>query len=153
MKKQHISLTKEDKKFISDLLSKGTQKVRVQKRALALQMLDSGKTIREVQKMLQVSYPTVHGWVKKYKSEGLNFLIDKPRSGRPNIFSGEDRAKVTALACTEPPKGYARWSLRLLANRLVSLEILPEISYSEVGRVLKKTNCNLIEKNNGAFDL
>jgi len=152
MKKQHIDLTDEDRKFLTTFLSKGTKKVRVQKRAMGLQMLDAGKTIVEVQKTLQMSYPAVHSWVQKYKSEGLSFLQDKPRSGRPIEYDGTDRAKVTALACSEPPKGYARWSLRLLSDRLVSLEILPEISYSQVGIILKKTNCSPIEKNSGASE-
>jgi len=152
MKKQHVNLTEADKNFLADFLSKGSQKVRVQKRALGLQMLDSGKTIVEVHQTLGMSYPAVHNWGKKYKAEGLKFLQDKSRSGRPVEFDGEDRAKVTALACSEPPEGYARWSLRLLADRIVTLEILPDISYSEVGRILKKTNCSLIEKNNGVSE-
>jgi transposase len=152
MKKQHIILTKEDRKLLTDFLSKGTQKVRVQKRAIALQMLDNGKTFREVQKDLQISYPTVVSWAEKYRTSGLEFLQDKPRSGRPLEFDGQDRAKVTALACSEPPMGYARWSLRLLKDRLVSLEILPEISYSQVGIILKKTNYSPIEKNSGVSE-
>ena len=51
-------------------------------------------------------------------------LYDKPRSGRPVGLSGEERAKVTALACTKPPQGYARWSLRLLSDRLIELDIV-----------------------------
>jgi len=56
------------------------------------------------------------------------------------------------MACSTPPEGYARWSLRLLADKIIELEILPEISYSQVGRFLKKTNFNLIEKDNGALE-
>ena len=76
-------------------------------------------------------------------------LYDKPRSGRPIGLSGEERAKVTALACSIPPKGYARWSLRLLSDRLVELDIVENISHTEVGRILKKMNFNLIEKSSG----
>jgi len=152
MKKQHIILTPEDKKTIIEFLSKGEQKVRSQNRARALQMLDAGKTMKAVEKDLQVSYVSVHKWAKKYKEIGLDFLQDKPRSGRPIGLSGEDRAKITALACSDAPKGYARWSLRLLADRLVELEIVENISHTDVGRILKKTNCNLIEKDNGASE-
>ena len=152
MKKQHIILTPEDKKTLIEFLSKGEQKVRSQNRARALQMLDAGKTMKAVEKDLQVSYVSVHKWAKKYRTSGLDFLTDKPRSGRPIGLSGEDRAKVTALACSDAPKGYARWSLRLLADRLVELEIVEKISHTDVGRILKKTNCNLTEKDNGVSE-
>jgi transposase len=76
---------------------------------------------------------------KKYQSEGLIFLNDKPRTGRPVGLSGEQKAQITALACSEPPQGYARWSLRLLADRIIELKFVDEISHTEVGRILKKT--------------
>jgi len=152
MKKQHITLTIEDKNFIEKLLSKGTLKVRKQKRAQAMLELDRGKTYKEVSTQLNVSYPTVWGWAKKYHIEGLTFLDDKSRSGRPIGLSGEDRAKITAIACSEPPKGYARWSLRLLADKLVELDIVESISFKQVGNILKKMNCSLIEKDNGVLE-
>lgn len=152
MKKQHVDLSVEDKKSLEDLLSKGIQKVRVQKRALALQMLDKGMSYQEVKKHLNVSHISLSKWANLYKTEGLKMLYDKPRSGRPVGLSGEDRAKVTALACSTPPEGYARWSLRLLSDRLVELEILESISHTEVGKILKKMNFNHIEKNSGVSE-
>jgi len=152
MKKQHIILTPADKKTLIGFLSKGEQKVRSQNRARALQMLDSGKTKTAVSKDLQVSYVSVNKWAEKYRTSGLDFLKDKPRSGRPIGLSGEDRAKVTALACSDAPKGYARWSLRLLADKLVELEIVDTISFKQVGNILKKTNYNRIEKDNGVSE-
>lgn len=149
MKKQHVKLSAEDKKTLEELLSKGVQKVRVQKRARTLQMLDNGMTYQEVKKHLNVSHISLSKWAKRYKTEGLQMLYDKPRSGRPVGLSGEERAKVTALACSKPPKGYSRWSLRLLSDRLVELDILESISHTEVGRILKKTNFSLIGKNSG----
>ncbi len=77
-------------------------------------------------------------------------MEDKPRSGRPIGLSAEQKAQITAIACSEPPKGYARWSLRLLADRIVELQLVERISHTEVGRVLKKMNCSLTEKGNGA---
>ena len=152
MKKQHIKLTADDKTILKELLSKGNLKVRVQKRAMGLQMLDKGMTFQEVKEHLNTSHITISKWAKRYPIEGLALLYDKPRSGRPIGLSGEDRAKVTALACSKPPEGYARWSLRLLSDRLVELEIVDSISHSEVGRILKKTNSNHTEKNNGASE-
>ena len=152
MKKQHVKLTKKDQEFLVSLLSKGTLRVRKQKRAQALLDLHSGKTYAEVCRSLNMSYPAVTVWAKKYKSEGLSFLDDKPRPGRPIGLSGEDRAKITAIACSEPPKGYARWSLRLLADKLVELEIVDSISFKQVGNILKKMNYDLTEKDNGASE-
>lgn len=152
MKKQHIELTKSDLKYLENLLSKGILKVRKQKRSQGLLELHRGKTYEEVSKQLKVSYQTVSSWSKKYKSEGLIFLDDKPRSGRPIGITGEERAKITSIACSEPPKGYARWSLRLLADRVIELGICETISHNHVGEILKKMNCNLTEKDNGALE-
>ena len=152
MKKQHVTLTSADFEYLQKLLTKGTLKVRKQNRARGLLELHKGKTFTEVSELLNTSYPTVWGWSKKYKTEGLTFLDDKPRSGRPIGLSGEDRAKITAIACSEPPAGYARWSLRLLADKLVELEITDSISFKQVGTILKKMNCSLIEKDNGVSE-
>ena len=149
MKQQKVNLTKEDKKYLQELLSKGSLKARIYKRALGLLELDKGKTYQEVSNLLNMSYPTIHGWGKKYNLEGLSFLNDKPRTGRPLGLTGEQKAKITALACSTPPEGYARWSLRILADRVVELNYVEEISHTEIGRILKKMNCNLIKKGNG----
>ncbi|MEE9430804.1 MAG: helix-turn-helix domain-containing protein [Melioribacteraceae bacterium] len=152
MKKEHVKLQEADFEYLKGLLSKGTLKVRKQNRARGLIELHKGKTYSEVSSLLNISYPTVLSWASKYKSDGLIFLDDKPRSGRPIGLSGEDRAKITAIACSEPPEGYARWSLRLLADKLVELEIVETISFKQVGNILKKMNCNLIEKDNGVSE-
>jgi len=144
MAKIHIELSTEDRAFLDNLLAKGSQKVRVQKRALALKKLDAGMSYSAVATFLEVSYPTISSWAKKYRSEGLVFLQDKARSGRPPILDGEQRAKITALACSTPPEGYSQWSLRLLSDRLVCMEIVPTISHTQVGKILKKTNFNHI---------
>jgi transposase len=75
-----------------------------------------------------------------YKEKGLKVLEDEPRSGRPIQIDGEQRAKVTALACSEPPEGYARWSLRLLADKAVELGYFEHLSHTEVADILKKTS-------------
>lgn len=152
MKKNHIELKEFDRKYLQEFLSKGSQKVRVQKRALALQLLDAGKSYKSVERDLGVSYPTVLSWAKKYRASGLDFLVDKPRSGAPLKFDGQDRSKVTALACSTPPSGYAKWSLRLLSERLVSLDYIEDISHTEVRRILKKTNYSLTAKNSGVLE-
>ena len=149
MKKSHVELKEREREYLRDLLKKGDLNVRVQRRALGLLELDKGKSYQSVADMFEMSYPAVHAWGKKYQTEGLKFIIDKPRCGRPVGLSGEQKAKITAVACSEPPEGYAKWSLRLLADRIVELDITDEISHTEVGRILKKMNCSLTEKNNG----
>jgi transposase len=149
MKKQHLTLTETDRIHLQGLLSKGMLSARVYKRIMGLLNLDKGYTYSEVQTLVQVSYPTVLDWSKKYKAEGLNFLQDKYRSGRPLEFTGEDRAKITALACTDAPQGYARWSLRMLADKVVELELVESISFKQVGNILKKTNCSRTENGSG----
>ena len=90
--------------------------------------------------MVSVVIQTPSTWATKYKESGLAFLNDKPRTGRPKVIDGLQRAKITALACSDPPEGYERWSLRLLADKAVELEIVDDISYGEVRLILKKTN-------------
>ncbi len=138
MVKQHITLENSERSDLEELLKRGTLKVRKQKRIQALLFLDLGKSYTEVSDLLSVSYQTISQWANNFKVSKLSFLDDQPRSGRPIKFEGEERAKVTALACSEAPDGYSQWSLRLLADRLVELEIVSEISYSTVGLILKK---------------
>ncbi len=152
MKKQHIKLTDSDLEYLQTLLSKGTLKVRKQNRARALLELHKGNTYVSVSELLNTAYATILSWAKKYNTDGLTFLDDKPRPGRPIGISGEDRAKITALACSSPPPGYARWSLRLLADKLVELDIVESVSFKQVGNILKKMNCSLTEKDNGASE-
>jgi putative transposase len=151
MKKHHVTLSSEDKFKLSELSSKGKHRPIVFKRIMALQKLDEGATFMKVKTELGVSYPAVLRWAASYEESGLEFLVDKPRPGRPLKFDGEDRAKITALACSESPEGYARWNLRLLAHKLVELELVSEISHTEVGKILKKTNSSRTGNANGAL--
>jgi transposase len=70
-------------------------------------------------------------------------ISEQLRPGAPKKFSGRQKAKITAIACSEPPEGRNRWTLRLLADKIVELRIAESISYKTVERVLKKTNSNL----------
>jgi len=148
MKKQHVQLSDVDREYLEDLISKGELKAKVYRRAFGLLELDRGKTYTAVSKTLQVTIPTLSGWASKYRENGLAVLHDKPRSGRPIEIDGNQRAKITALACpvpctgrcSEPPEGYAQWSLRLLADKVVELGYCERISHTEVAGILKKTN-------------
>ncbi len=140
MSKQHLTLTKSDRAFLLDLLKKGSLKAKTYKRATALLELDRGKTMTDVAQTLDVSFPSVLSWRDKYLAQGVTATLhDRPRSGRPVVIEGQQRAKITALACSAPPKGHARWTLRLLADRAVELGHCEQLSHSQAGRILKKT--------------
>ena len=140
MKKQHVKLRDIDREFLEALISKGELTAKAYRRALGLLELDRGQTYTVVSKILQVSIPTLSTWTEKYRESGLQVLADKPRSGRPIEIEGNQRAKVTALACSDPPEGYAEWNLRLLADKAVELGYCEHISHTSVRQILKKTN-------------
>jgi len=138
MKKEHLKLSETDRTYLQNLLKTGTLPVRTYKRGLALLELDRGRTFTDAAQIVGVTKQTASTWVGKYKESGLDFLTDKPRPGRPTVYDGLTRAKITALACSDAPEGYERWSLRLLADKAVELEIVDDISYGEVRLILKK---------------
>lgn len=150
MKKEHVKLSEAHRTYLRHLLKQGSLAARTYKRALALLELDRGRTFTEVAQIVGVVIQTVSTWAQKYQQSGLDFLADKPRAGRPAVIDGLQRAKVTALACSDPPEGYERWSLRLLADKAVELELVEAISYGEVRLILKKTNSSPIGNDIGA---
>jgi putative transposase len=140
MKKQHLTLSANDRTTLERLLSKGTLSARKFKRATALLELDRGKTLADVAATLDDNNNAVASWRDGYKTSGLACLEDAPRSGRPIVIDGTQRAKITALACSEVPEGHARWTLRLLAEKVVAAGVCEHLSHTFVGDVLKKTN-------------
>jgi putative transposase len=140
MEKEHVTLSEADRTYLQNLIKKGSLPAKTYKRAVALLELDRGRTFTEVAAIVGAVIQTVSTWAKKYRESGLEVLTDKPRPGRPTVIDGLQRAKITALACSKPPEGYDRWSLRLLADKAVELELVETISYGEVRLILKKTN-------------
>ena len=139
MKKQHVTLTEEHRERIEALLAQGTLPARTFKRATALLELDRGKTLTAVAATLDVDYNTVAAWRDKDTASGLDSLHDAPRPGRPIVIDGPQRAQITALACSAAPEGHDRWTLRLLAERVVDAGFCDTISHTMVGNILKKT--------------
>lgn len=89
---------------------------------------------------------------KQLVEEGFEAVLNRKQRATPavaRIFDGEKEAKLIALACSKPPKGRARWTLRLLENKVVELSIVDRASDSTIGRVLKKTRSSLIAASNG----
>lgn len=139
MKRPHLQLTETERKELEQLVAKGEMRVRELKRALGLLALDRGETLESVAAHQQVTNDTVAAWRNRYKRDGLQGLHDRPRTGRPVQIDGTQRAKITALACSEPPVGHARWTLRLLADKVVELGYSESISHTMVKQILKKT--------------
>ena len=150
MNKHHVTLTDTDRTMLEELLAKGTLAAKRFKRATALLELDRGKTLTGVASTLDVNYNTVAAWRDAYAAKGLTGLYDAPRSGRPVVIDGGQRAKITALACSDAPEGYARWSLRLLAEKVVEAGFCDAIASTTVRSVLKKTNSSRIAIRPGA---
>ena len=94
---------------------------------------------RYVAATLDVDYNTVAAWRDAYRTNGVAGLYDAPRSGRPIVIDGAQRAQITAMACSEAPPGHDRWTLRLLAEKVVEAGLCDAISHTMVGNVLKKT--------------
>ena len=138
MKKNHLTLSDADRLYLESLLAKGSLPVRVYKRATALLSLDRGESFKKTSALVGVVQQTVSIWCKSYHQDGLSFLEDKSRPGRPSLITGLQRAKITSLACSQPPEGYERWSLRLLADRAVELGYCDHLSHQYVGDILKK---------------
>lgn len=151
-KKQHVQLSNEDREYLETLISKGDLTAKAYRRALALLELDRGQSYTAVSGTLKVSIVTLSKWATKYREIGLQVLQDKLRSGRPIEIDGDQRAKVTALACSDPPEGYGKWTLRLLAEKAVELGHCEHISHTEVATILKKTNSNRISSEPGVLE-
>lgn len=139
MSKHHVTLTDDHRTTLEDLLAKGSLAVKTFKRATALLELNRGKTLQDVAATLDVASLTVAAWRDGYQRNGLGVLYDAPRSGRPPVIDGLQRAQITALACSEAPEGHAKWSLRLLAEKVVEAGFCETISRTTVGTILKKT--------------
>ena len=137
---QPVELSTEELRSLKTTLRRGTAPVRVQTRARILDLLHRGQPPAAIAATLGLSTQTVFNIKRRYLQEGFAAALqDKPRSGKPPRISGEARAKITALACSTAPDGHARWTLRLLADRAVSLGFVDSISHNAVKRILKKT--------------
>ncbi len=139
MHKEHLTLSQADHDFLMTLVSQGRLAARVFKRATALLQLHQGQTLVAVAASLQVTHQSVARWRDNYLLRGLQALEEATRSGRPVRIDGKQRAQLTALACSTPPAGRARWTLRLLADKAVELELCESLSHTRARSILKKT--------------
>lgn len=126
--------------------------------ARALLLLDSGKhnhrhwKTTDVAEMIGVTTRTLEHLKKRMVQGGIDEALERKnpeKPCRPVKFDGEFEARLTQLACSDPPEGRARWTVRLLAEKLVELKITDSVSPMTISRALKKTNLNLTEPNIG----
>ena len=136
-----VTLSSHETRSLKSMLTRGTASARALSRARILDLLHRGHQPADVAAALQVSRQTVYNVRRRYAGGGLQAaLFDQPRSGRPVEVDGRQRAKVTALACSAPPEGRARWTLRLLADKAVELGFCERLSHTKARQILKKTN-------------
>jgi len=120
-------------------MRKGTIKVRQYKRAMILLKANKGMSDPGIMTAVDVSRPTVERIRKRYVEGGLNRALNEdPRPGQKRKLDGRGEAQLTLLACSNAPIGHDCWTLQLLADKLVELEVVESISYETVRRTLKK---------------
>jgi transposase len=155
-KKYIVKLTNEERDELNKILSNGNASAKKHKIARVLLRVDSsergmGYTDADIVDEIEISAKTVTRLRKKFVDGGLEEVFKKkftPRYSRRK-FDGEGEARLIAICCSEAPEGRARWTLKLLADKVVELKIVENISEDTIGRALKKTNLNLGKKKNG----
>jgi transposase len=144
-KQFRVQLNEQERLRLQKIVRSGKDKARKITRCRILLLADeaNGKKDEEISDALNVCLATIFNIRRRYSQEGLERAIGEgARSGQPPKFKGRAAAKITAIACSKPPEGQARWSLRLLADRAVELKIVDSISHQSVSNILKKTNLN-----------
>ena len=143
-KKYRVFLNGKKRSDLKRLVNTGTEKARKLTRARILLLADESpsgpsKKDKEIMEALGVCARTVAITRQRFTEGDIEgALNEKPRSGRPREFTGRDEAKLTLIACSDPPEGRSRWSVRLLADKLVELEVVDSISRESVRKYLKK---------------
>jgi len=161
--KSTVLLSAEERQELRTILDTMPHKASRTKRAMVLLALDDLRSwpmshmFRPTQESIAnrcgVSTTTVYGIMKKYEAESLQNTLERKKRAAPArtpIITGEIEARIIALACSEPPPGYSRWTLRLLESKVVELGIVEKVSDNTIGRMLKKRHLSPTEKNVGA---
>ena len=148
-----VTLNDEERSFLNDVTSKGRTAARKLNHAHIILKADQsengpGWDDQRISESFNVSVPTVERIRKNFVEEGLESALDRraPCRTRSCKFDGEKEAQLITLACSTPPDGHTRWTLRLLADKLVELNHFDELSYETVRQVLKKRTQTLARK-------
>jgi len=148
VKKYVVKLSAEERERLTALIQSGKHPARKLTRARILLKADAGEagegwSDSRIAAALDTGLVTVARIRQQLVEEGFEAVLTpkrSPASARQRIFDGAAEAKLTALACSEPPKGRARWTLRLLEDKVVELNIVARVSDNTIGRTLKKTS-------------
>ncbi len=157
MKKYIVTLTKDEREQLGALSSKDKHKSQRILNALILLGCDEGEyqtkrlTNEVMASALDISMRKIDRVKKRFVEESLDVALNGRKGSRiyAKIADGDFEAHLVALSCSEPPEGFARWSLRLLADKVVELEYLDSISHESVRRILKKTKSSHGNKKDG----
>lgn len=146
-KQRHVLLTPEQRRDLEKLVRSGNARARTQTKARILLLTDRSqggrRKDREIIEALGTSTCTIVRTRQAFCEQGLDAALhDKLRSGKPPKLTGDAEAKLTMIACSAPPDGRSRWTLRLLAEKMVELEYIDSISAVAIHKHLKKTNSN-----------
>ena len=147
-----IKLTKNEVYELMSIINKGSHTSQTFRTAYILLNCDEGKysqkaTNEQISKVLKVGMRTIDRVKKRFIEEGLDISLERRLTSRiyERKADGDVEAKLVTLCCSKPPKGFAKWSLRLLADKMVELNYVESISHVTVRSVLKKTNLSLGE--------
>ena len=157
MKKYIVTLSKDERKALVALTSKGKQQSQKILNALILLACDEGEyqtkrsTNEEIARVLNISMRKIDRVKKRFVVDGIDSVLNKKKRNRIYIkkADGDFEAHLIALSCSDPPEGFVRWSLRLLADKVVELGYIDSISHETVRCVLKKTKLNPGNEKNG----
>ncbi len=145
-----VKLSQEEVNALMAIINKGSHTTQKFRAAYILLNCDEGDysekvTNEQISKVLKVGMRTIDRVKKKFVEEGFEAVLERRPSSRAyeKKIDGDVEAKLVQLCCSEPPPGFAKWSFRLLADKMVELEYVPAISHVSVGKVLKKTNLSL----------
>lgn len=145
-----IKLIKTEVEELRSIIEKGAHTSQTFRTAYILLNCDVGKysdkvTNKQISKVLKVGMRTIDRVKKRFIEEGLDAVLERRPSQRiyETKVDGDAEAKLVTLCCSEPPKGFAKWSLRLLADKMIELKYVDSISHVTVRSVLKKMNLSL----------
>ena len=142
-KRYVVSLSDQERAALLALTRKGTQRARKCRRAQSLLLADEGQTDAQIAAAVHAGIATVERLRQRCVEEGLEAALnDKPRPGRERKLDGKQEAFLVALACTPAPEGRAKWTMQLLADQMVTLGLVEELSDETVRRRLKETSCS-----------
>jgi len=137
-------LSRQEREALEIFVRSGDKNARAINRARILLLSDAGKNIQEIADVLHTSRPTVSTMRKKYTETDyehiLDILKDAPRCGRPIEIDARVEANITMIACSDPPDGANRWTLRMIADKIVAMNVVDSLSHESVRSILKKTN-------------